>query len=560
MNEYDIRDEIDALLCRMAAMMAQDSNSEHRDEEQAHPSRQEATENTVSTEERGACRSCSATTADEDEPGEQVAYASEPPRQQSAAEAGREGPPVIMVYVFDTPPPSPPFAAWDARETTATDDLSDHMARLVESTLEPSLDDDQPFFEEDALDDDGSPSWENTAPLISTAHRRIRPRTVGLLLALACVALVGLLLAALYVLPLLTATASITVLPVQTPITATTTLAVVTTGTVSSHQQQPQQVPGRVLSSLTLSGQRTVATTGKGHQDAAAAHGTVTFYNAALYIQTIPAGTLLVGTDGVQIVTAQDAILPAAVLPTDGQATVAAHAVQVGPAGNIRAGDIYGPCCRVNVLVQNTTAFTGGQNARTYPMVTRTDVEGTVSALTANLAQSVQAAFAAQVRPDETLITPVPCVPHISTNHHVGDEATQVTLLLQETCTGETYETQAMQTQVAQAVTAAAMQRLGTNYTQEGEVQATVLHVTSTTGPHGGVLLQVKGTGVWAYRFTDAQLHTLAVRMAGKSHEQATALLLDTPGVSQVVMNVSGGMTTLPTDPARIHLLVLYQP
>jgi hypothetical protein len=63
---------------------------------------------------------------------------------------------------------------------------------------------------------------------------------------------------------------------------------------------------------------------------------------------------------------------------------------------------------------------------------------------------------------------------------------------------------------------------------------------------------------MWAYRFTDAQLHTLAVRMAGR--EQATALLLDTPGVSQVVMNVSEGTTTLPTDPARIHLLVVYQP
>jgi hypothetical protein len=521
-HEYDIRDEIDALLRRMdAAMTAQDHDSEHSDEHD-----------------------------NDDTPPAQVAHEHDQPRQQSTAEAGQAGPTIITVYVFDTPPP---FAAWDARENGETDELPQQM---VESTLEPSLADDQPFVEEDAINDEGSPSWETTTPTIITARRRMRPWTVGLLLALACVALVGLLLAALYVLPLLTATASITVLPVQTPITTTTTLAVVTTG---SSQHQNQQVPGRLLSSLTLSGQRTVATTGQGHQDAAAAHGTVTFYNAALYVQTIPAGTLLVGTDGVQIVTDENAVLPAVLYPTLGQATVAAHAVQVGPAGNIRAGDIYGPCCRLNVSAVNSP-FTGGQNARTYPMVTRNDVDGTVSTLTANLAQSVQAAFATQVRPDETLITPVPCVPHMSTNHHIGDEATQVTVLVQETCTGETYETQSMQTQVTQAVTAIAMQRLGANYTQEGEVQATVLHVTSTTGPHGGVLLQVKGTGVWAYRFTDAQLHTLAVRMTSKSRVQATSLLLDTPGVSQVVMNVSGGTTTLPTDPARIHLLVLYQP
>jgi hypothetical protein len=524
-HEYDIRDEIDALLCRMdAAMMAENGETGHSDEH--------ATDDTLP---------------------EQVAHDHDQPRQQSASEAGQAGPPVIMVYVFDTPPPS--FATWDARENAEKDEPP-HMAHMVESTLEPSPDDDQPFFEEDALEEDKSvPRWENVPTITETPQHRRRPRTRGLLLALGCITLLGLLITALYVLPSLTATASITVMPVQTPITTTMMLAVVTTRMGASQQQ----VPGRLLSSLTLSGQRTVATTGVGHQDAAA-HGTVTFYNAALYVQTIPAGTLLTGTDGVQVVTEQDAIIPATVPPTEGNVTVSAHAVQVGPTGNIRAGDIYGPCCRVNVLVQNTAAFTGGQNAWSYPMVTRTDIDSSVTTLTATLAQSVQAAFAAQVRPDETLLTPVPCIPHVTMNHHVGDEATQVTVLVQETCTGETYETQVVQTQVTQEVTVAAMQHLGTDYTLEGEVQTTVLHVTSNTGPHGGVLLQVRGTGVWVYRFTDTQLHTVAVRIAGKSREQATALLLDTPGVSQVVMNVSGMAATLPTDPARIHLLVLYQP
>ena len=547
-HEYDIRDEIDALLRLLDATMAEDRDTAHSDEH-AHTLRQEAT----GAREDGPSR-LSSLAHDHDDPAGQVTDERDQSGQHSASETEQEGPTVITVYVFDT---VPPFAAWADRKNAETDELP-HMAQMVESTLEPSLDNEQPFFDEDAIDDEYLPSWEH-APTTETPQHRRRPRTVGLLLALAGVALVALLLAALYVLPLLTTTASITVLPVQTPITTTTTLAVVTAGTLSS-QQQHQQISGRLLSSLTLSGQRTVATTGQGHQDAAFAHGTVTFYNAALYVQTIPAGTLLVGTDGVQVVTEQDAILPAAVLPTDGQATIVARAVQIGPTGNIRTGDIYGPCCRVDVLVQNTAAFTGGQNARSYPMVTRTDIDGTVSALTTTLAQSVQAAFAAQVRSDETLLTPVPCMPHVSTNHHVGDEATQVTILVQETCTGETYETQAVQTRVTQAVTATAMHHLGANYTLEGEVQLTVLHVTSATAPDGGVLLQIKGTGMWAYRFTYARLHTLAARIAGKSRAQATALLLDTPGVSQVVMNVSGMTATLPTDLARIHLLVLYQP
>ena len=44
-----------------------------------------------------------------------------------------------------------------------------------------------------------------------------------------------------------------------------------------------------------------------------------------------------------------------------------------GPAGNISAGEIYGPCCRLNVSAANGP-FSGGQDARSYPMVTAQDV------------------------------------------------------------------------------------------------------------------------------------------------------------------------------------------
>ena len=234
-HEYDIRDEIDALLRRMDAAMAQNSGTGHTDDEQAHPSRQEHTENT----EEGQAHLSSSANDDEDEPTEQGGHESNQPLHQPAAKEEQAELTIITVYVFDSAPP--PFAAWVDRENGATDEFPQQMAHLVESTLEPALDNDQPFCAEDALDDEGSPSWDNTST-ITTAHRRMRPRTVGLVFTVGCVVLMGLLIAALYVLPLFTATASITVMPVQTPITTTMTLAVVTTGTVSS-QQQHQQVP-----------------------------------------------------------------------------------------------------------------------------------------------------------------------------------------------------------------------------------------------------------------------------------------------------------------------------
>ncbi len=174
---------------------------------------------------------------------------------------------------------------------------------------------------------------------------------------------------------------------------------------------------------------------------------------------------------------------------------VATHAVQMGPIGNIRAGDIYGPCCRVNVLVQNTDAFVGGQNARTYPMVTRSDLSNTTNALTATLTQSVQAALSTQVHADETLIVPVPCTPQVQSSQQVGEEATHVTVQVSDTCTGETYSTQAVQETMTQAVTQAAQTQLGSGYVGEGPIQVTVQHVRLSTGPHGSLMLEVTGTG-----------------------------------------------------------------
>jgi hypothetical protein len=232
--------------------------------------------------------------------------------------------------------------------------------------------------------------------------------------------------------PILTPSASVTIVPDATLITSTDTIAVVTgTPTV-------QQLAGRRLSSVSMSQAQTTATTGTAHQDARAAHGYVTFYNGEPSIQVVTAGTLLTGTDGVQVMTDQDAIIPAVVYPTLGQVTVAAHATMSGPGGNIAAADIYGPCCRLNVSAVNG-AFVGGQNARTYRTVTQQDINTVASHLTASLDQSVQAALQTQVQNGETLVTPLPCRQKVQPDHQPGEEATQVHILVSETCTGEVY-------------------------------------------------------------------------------------------------------------------------
>ena len=273
-------------------------------------------------------------------------------------------------------------------------------------------------------------------------------------------------------------------------------------------------------------------------------------------MQTIPAGTLLTGTSGVAVVIEQEATLPPAVYPTFGQVSILAHAAITGPAGNLKAGDIYGPCCRLNVSAVNE-AFHGGQDARSFPMVTAQDLSRAVSTLKSDVMQSVEAAFQAEVHPNETLLAPS-CTPQVMSDHQVGEEAISFSVTVNETCAGEAYNTQALQDLVTQVVTQQASRQLGEGYALAGRVQARVVKSTSERGKQGSLTLQVTGRGAWVYQFTQAQLHHLATLIAGKSTREARTILLGVAGVQSVTIQLNGTgvetSTTLPGNPAQIKM------
>ncbi len=208
---------------------------------------------------------------------------------------------------------------------------------------------------EDVHDQQRQAEEQITPNLVSPSPVRRTRTALSLPLVLLCL-LTGSGLLVLVVLPLLTPSATVTLVPRSTVVSVTRPLTVVT------DQGQPRiagQLPGRALASLTMSEAQTVSTTGIVHQEAQVAHGLITFYNAAPFAQVVSAGTLIVGSDGVQVVTDADAVIPAVAYPMLGQVTISAHASVPGPAGNIAAGAIYGPCCRLNVSAVNR-AFHGG--------------------------------------------------------------------------------------------------------------------------------------------------------------------------------------------------------
>ncbi len=430
-----------------------------------------------------------------------------------------EGPPtrLIDVHIYDLP----------AAETELPG---------VESTILP----------DDTQDEEAS--QDEAAPPPRQPWRR------GLVLPvvfLACCLLIAGITVVVALLPSWAPSATVTLVPITKTISSTGTIIVVTAPPSAQHDQ----IAGRRLSSITMSQAQTVPTTGTAHQDAHAAQGVITFYNAATGAQTIPAGTLLTGADGVQVVTEQDAIIPAASYPTFGQATVSAHAVVAGPQGNIHAGDIYGSCCRLNISAVSH-AFSGGQAARTYQTATQQDITSAASTLTTSIDQSIQAALQTQVRANETLITPLPCQPTVTADHEPGAEAAQVRVTESETCTGEVYNANDYHALVTQFVISQATRQLGAGYSQVGDVQASTMHVSTTQQSAGTIAFVVKATGQWMYQFQPSQLQHLAALIAGQSKAQATQRLLGAPGVQSVSITTTH-TERLPTDLNQIHLLLL---
>lgn len=363
-------------------------------------------------------------------------YLNEEQSEEHTASQETHSRPAIHVYLTDEP------------------DEPEEEVNTIESTIEDTTDDVHP-----------APAGMKMFPRAPYAPRMSK-RTIFITVLLVCLLAVGgsviWSLVAMW-----TPQAMITLVPVTTEISMTSNVAVTTTAAVTATENH---VAGRLLSSLTLSQQQSVPTTGRGHQAARAAQGTLTFYNALPQAQTIPAGQLLTDSGGMQVITDQDAVIPASVTPTEGQVTVSAHAVQTGPQGNIQADALNTVCCRAYVLVKNTTAFTGGQEARAYPMVMQHDIDSAVTFLKNNLEQSEQAASQSHVHPDETLLTPLACIPQVTTDTHAGEEASTVTVTLDERCRAVTYNSHAMRLLVTQSLNQQAGAQLGGDYRLTGEI------------------------------------------------------------------------------------------
>ncbi len=193
-------------------------------------------------------------------------------------------------------------------------------------------------------------------------------------------------------------------------------------------------IQGYALAPVSRTIKVTAIATGKQHVPATTAMGKITFYNGAIYAQIIPFDTVLKGSDGIQVVTDEQAVIPPAAQttpPTYGQVSVAAHALVSGKAGNIQSGDINEACCVTSVIAQNTL-FHGGRDAYTYTYLSDQDVKDTTAPLLPALqAQTLSTLPNPQLNPTCTTVT--------TSTPGIGKDTVNAVLSITEMCKALSY-------------------------------------------------------------------------------------------------------------------------
>jgi len=310
-------------------------------------------------------------------------------------------------------------------------------------------------------------------------------------------------------------------------------------------------IEGRILPPLTLSQEQTVPATGKGHQDARVATGTLIYFNGLFAPQTVDMGTVYTGADGIQVATDATVTIPAATSgnpPQFGQATVMAHAIRAGAVGNIRAGDnaVTGSALQVS-----NSQFQGGQDARDFTYVTQSDVDRPATMLKTQVTQSMQAALGQQLVPGEQL-QKAPCARTVAVDPAIRQEASNVRVTVSETCSDFAYNSLQLTARGAKLLTTQALRLLGSGYARFGNI---AVSVTKAAIEGQTAVLMFTCQGTWVYQINEARVEAL---VSGRPRLAALQLLRRFPGIARASIGGIADNQELPTDVTHIHVLILF--
>src|SRR5260370_5400353 len=164
----------------------------------------------------------------------------------------------------------------------------------------------------------------------------------------------------------------------------------------------------------------------------------------------------------------------------------------------------------------------------------------------------MQGALTGQLQSGEALVTPT-CTPKVSTEHQIGDGATQVKVTMQETCSGVAYNTLDLESKAKQLLTTQDLKKLGTGYSMLGDVQVTTTTAT-VTASHP--IIAFSCNGVWVYVLSDKAQEHIKDLIKGKTTQDALHLLASQPGIKRVSTSWDVNKK-LPKDTQNIDLAII---
>ncbi|MBV9707081.1 MAG: protein kinase [Chloroflexi bacterium] len=328
--------------------------------------------------------------------------------------------------------------------------------------------------------------------------------------------------------------------------------------TASPQIKQPDLVahtiPDRQLQS-SATDSRTVQTTGTKSIAGTRATGTVLFINNTNTPVSVPASFKLATPSGIHIQTTASAIIPPNNDGQDGQALVAAIAVDPGVAGNIAAHALDGTTSN-GLSVQNPAAFSGGVDAQTVHVVNQVDLDGVQSSLAPRLQQQVMQHLSSQVKANEVMTGEPIYTTTVSASSLVGAQVDHVQVTVMVSGTATVYDHNVLDRIATQLLSKEAMQTLDSNYQLQGSLSISSSRVIAAE-KNGLVYLNVSLHGLWVYTLTPQQANQWRQSIKGASSAAAQAYLHDQPGVATVRIHLPFGADHLPSSVDDIQIVLV---
>ncbi|MGH2507506.1 MAG: protein kinase domain-containing protein [Ktedonobacteraceae bacterium] len=310
-----------------------------------------------------------------------------------------------------------------------------------------------------------------------------------------------------------------------------------------------RQIPARMISVTSATQHATGNATGS--IPARVASGQLALVNWTFSAITVNS-TTLTGQDRVQVSFNGPIFVPAW-----GTVPITGFAVNPGSSGNIPALDIGGSCCASGITVNDSSTFTGGQDAIPNSIIRQSDINGAANPLVTALTQSTQTSLPQQIKANERVVDGTAgCTPIISADQQAGAVTNVVHVSVAVACHEEVYDVAAAQ-QMAMSLLLEQAQSdpaLNTQYVQVGQIATSVLN-TSIADSNNEVNLEVQAQGLWVYQFTPQIQVKLKSKLVKLSLQNAQVVLHGWTGIATVKINLSSG-TTMPNNVNDISLTV----